>query len=80
MGLQAQQEIRNLNPIFKASHNWVSRFKKTHRIVSRKVTNFVTRRTLEDSVNLQKTTDDFLDTVKPLIEQFGSENILYNNL
>jgi len=30
---------------------------------------------LEDSVNLQKTTNDFLNTVKPLIEQFGSENI-----
>jgi len=66
--LQAQEEIGNLNPIFKASHSWVSRFKKTYRIVSRKVTNFVTRRTLEDSVNLQKTTDDFLNIVKPLIE------------
>jgi len=40
--------------------------------------NFVIRRTLEDSVNLQKTTDDFLNTVKPVIEQFGSENI-YNS-
>jgi len=30
---------------------------------------------LENSVNLQKTTDDFLNTVKPLIEQFRSENI-----
>jgi len=29
---------------------------------------------MEDSVDLQKTTDNFL-TVKPLIEQFGSENI-----
>jgi len=76
--LQAQEEIGNLNPIFQASYSWVSRFKKTHRIVSRKVTNFVTRRTLEDSVDLQKTTDDFLNTVKPLIEQFGSENV-YNS-
>lgn len=76
--LQAQEEIGNLNPIFVASHSWVSRFKKSHRIVSRKVTKFITRRTLEDSVNLQKTSDDFLKTVKPLIEQFGSENI-YNS-
>jgi len=30
---------------------------------------FVTRRTLEDSADLQKSTDDFLETVKPLIEQ-----------
>jgi len=33
---------------------------------------------MEDSVNLQKTTDDFLNTVKLLIEQFGSENF-YNS-
>ncbi|XP_071572277.1 uncharacterized protein [Temnothorax nylanderi] len=76
--LQAQKEIGNLNPIFKASPSWIARFKKSHRIVSRKVTKFVTRKTLEDSVDLQKTTNDFLETVKPLIEQFGSENI-YNS-
>ncbi|XP_071581536.1 uncharacterized protein [Temnothorax nylanderi] len=76
--LQAQKEIGNLNPIFKASPSWIARFKKSHRIVSRKVTKFVTRKTLEDSVDLQKTANDFLETVKPLIEQFGSENI-YNS-
>ncbi|XP_071579285.1 uncharacterized protein, partial [Temnothorax nylanderi] len=38
----------------------------------------VTRKTLEDSVDLQKTANEFLETVKPLIEQFGSENI-YNS-
>jgi len=58
--LQAQEEIGNLNAIFKATHSWVSRFKKTHPIVSRKITNFVTRKILEDFINLQKTTDDFL--------------------
>ncbi|XP_071641522.1 uncharacterized protein [Temnothorax longispinosus] len=76
--LQAQKEIENLNPIFKASPSWIARFKKSHRIVSRKVTKFVTRKTLEDFVDLQKTANDFLETVKPLIEQFGSENI-YNS-
>lgn len=50
--LQAQKEIGNLNPIFKASHSWISRFKKSHRIVSRKVTKFVTKKTLEDSADL----------------------------
>ncbi|EFN84585.1 hypothetical protein EAI_12489, partial [Harpegnathos saltator] len=38
---------------------------------------FITRRTLEDSVDLQESADDFLETVKALIEQFASENI-YN--
>ncbi|KYQ56129.1 hypothetical protein ALC60_04952, partial [Trachymyrmex zeteki] len=53
----------------------VSSFKKSHRIVSRKITKFATRRTIEDSVQLQNTANDFLKTMKPLIEQFGSENV-----
>ena len=75
MDLQAQEEIGNLNPIFKASHSWVSTFKKFHRIVSKKITKFVTRRIIEDSVNLQNTADNFLSTMKSLIEQFGSKNV-----
>jgi len=39
MGLQAQEEIGNLNPIFKASHSWMSTFKKSHRI-TRKIMKF----------------------------------------
>ena len=35
---------------------------------------FVTRRTTKNSVELQNTADDFLKTVKSLIE-FGSENV-----
>lgn len=76
--LQAQEEIGNLNPIFKASHSWIARFKKSYRIISRKVTKFVTRRTLEDSADLQQSANDFLGRVKPFIEQFGSENV-YNS-
>ncbi|KAG5310829.1 GVQW3 protein, partial [Acromyrmex insinuator] len=53
-------------------------FKKSHRIVSRKITKFVTRRTIEDSIELQNIANDFLKTVKPLIEQFGSE-IVFNS-
>jgi len=36
---------------------------------------FVIKKTIEDSVNLQNTADDFLKTVKPFIKQFGSENV-----
>ncbi|KAL6268169.1 hypothetical protein P5V15_001266 [Pogonomyrmex californicus] len=43
-----------LNPMFKASDSWIAKFKKSHRIVSRKIIKFVTRKTLEDSVDLQK--------------------------
>jgi len=71
-----QEEIGNINPIFKASHSWVSTFKKSHRIVSRKIMKFVTRRTIEDSTELQNIQlMIFLETVKPLIEQFGCENV-----
>jgi len=35
---------------------------------------FVIRRTIEDSVELQNTANDFLKTMKLLIEQFGSKN------
>ena len=36
---------------------------------------FVTRRTTKNFVELQNTADDFLKTMKSLIEQFGSENV-----
>jgi len=36
---------------------------------------FVTGRTIEDSIELYNTADDFLKTVQPLIEQFVSENV-----
>ena len=45
------------------------------RIVSRKITKFVIRRTIENSVELQNTANDFLKTVKLFIEQFKSENV-----
>ncbi|KYN29333.1 hypothetical protein ALC57_01226 [Trachymyrmex cornetzi] len=45
------------------------------RIISRKIMKSVTRRTIEDSVELQNTANGFLKTVKPFIEQFGSENV-----
>jgi len=48
---------------------------KNHRIVLRNITKFVTRRTIEDFVELQNTTNDFLKTVKPFIEQLGFENV-----
>jgi len=55
--------------------SWILRFKKSHRIVSRNITKFVTRRTIEDFIELQNRANDFLKTVKPFIEQFGSENV-----
>ncbi|XP_067208309.1 uncharacterized protein [Linepithema humile] len=75
--LEAQREIGDLDPVFQASPSWLLRFKKSHRIVSRKITKFITRKTLEDSHNIQREAENFVTVVKPLIERFGLENV-YN--
>lgn len=41
---KVQEEIGNLNSLFKASHQLGIKFKKPHRIVSRKVTKSVTKK------------------------------------
>jgi len=45
----------------------------------RKITKFITRRTIENSIELQNIANDFLKTVKLLMEQFGSENVFNSN-
>lgn len=76
--LQAQNIIGELNPLFKASDSWITRFKKSHRIVSRKITKFITKKTVEDLDNLQQASDNFVNIVKSLIEKHGPEQI-YNS-
>ena len=56
---------------FKASDWWVWRFKRTHRKTSRKVNEFITRKTLEDKENLKVNTENFVNEVKPYITQYG---------
>jgi len=42
--LQAQRQENLLD--FKASHEWIRRFKLAHQIVSKKVTKFITKKAL----------------------------------
>ena len=42
LALQAQQQVNLLS--FKASHEWIRRFKLAHQIVSRKITKFITKK------------------------------------
>lgn len=63
---------------FVASSKWIYNFKKAHRIVSRKITKFVSRKTIEDSANLKKSADEFVASVKPFIAEYGPENV-YNS-
>ncbi|XP_076634339.1 uncharacterized protein LOC143348226 [Colletes latitarsis] len=76
--LQAYKEQGNDYTTFKASKTWLYNFKKAHRIMSRKVTKFVTRKPIEDDVVLKDKATDFVNEVKPLITRYGHEN-LYNS-
>lgn len=75
--LQAQKEI-GYDVRFRASHNWLWKFKKHHRIVSRKIHKFVTRKTVEEEPILRNNADKFVHDVKPLIEKYRAENV-YNS-
>ena len=76
--LQAKKEIGFDDIRFKASRNWLLKFKQAHRIVSRKVNKFITRKTLENSAELAAKAQAFIDDVKSSIPRIGLEN-LYNS-
>lgn len=76
--LQAQKIIGHEDIRFKASFHWLKNFKKAHRIVSRKINKFVTKKTLEGSEYLQRTANTFISEVKETIKNKGTESI-YNS-
>ena len=45
-------------------------FQKAHHIVSRKITKFVTRKTLEDDEKLKKIAPKFVQAVKPFVKEY----------
>lgn len=75
--LQAQKEIGYGDIRFKASKNWLIKFKNAHRIVPRKINKFITRKTLENNLELQTRAEVFVDDVKSCIPSIGIENV-YN--
>lgn len=75
--LQAQKEIGHEDVRFKASHHWLWKFKKSHRIVSRKINKFVTRKTIENEQEIRTKADKFVNEVKSYIEKYGTQNV-YN--
>lgn len=76
--LQAQKEMGFKDVRFKASDWWLWKFKKAHRITSRKINKFVTRKTIEEGADLKRDADNFVNKIKPFIEQYGLQNI-YNS-
>lgn len=76
--LQARKEIGLEDIRFKASKEWLAKFKAAHRIVSRKVNKFVTRKTIESISDLEKKADAFVADVKSCASVIGIENV-YNS-
>ena len=55
------------------------KFKQTHRITSRKVNKFITRKTLKDKdKSIKVNAENFMNEVKSYITQYGRENV-YNS-
>ena len=76
--LIAHKNFMNSDARFKASKKWVNKFRRAHRITSRKITKFIIRKTLEDLKDLTKTAVEFINYVKSVINDIGLENV-YNS-
>nr|pir hypothetical protein F30F8.4 - Caenorhabditis elegans [Caenorhabditis elegans] len=55
---------------FKASQSWITRWKQSHRIVSRRVTKFVTRKCLINKDAIKKNADDFFKNARTEISNY----------
>lgn len=75
----ALQKKHELNMTwFKAGRWWVWQFKKTHNIVSRKITKFVSVSSIHEGTDLEEQCESFLNSVKPRILRYGVSNV-YNS-
>jgi len=74
--VRAQEDLNV--PGFKASMRWIQKFKVIHNIVSRKITKFVTKKSILANVELEEKCNSFIENVKYQITQYGAENI-YNS-
>lgn len=64
-----------LSPLrrFKASKAWLHVFKRKHRIVTRKITKFVSIGHIRESENLKEAAEKFVKDMQPLITKFSPE-------
>ena len=77
-GLHAKNILGFEDSRYEESNWWVWRFKRTHRITSRKFSKFITRKKLQDEEKLKVNTEIFVNEVQPNITQYGRENV-YNS-
>lgn len=73
--LQAQKGIVHVDVQFKASKYWVSYFKKSHKIGSKKINKFVTKKTHEEAENLKSAANKCIAEVKQIIQEKELESV-----
>ena len=63
---------------FQDSNHWLLKFKKSHRIVSRKINKFVTKQSTENKNDLHNKEINFVKDIKQLMNQVSADNT-YNS-
>lgn len=63
---------------FSASNGWITKFKATHNLGSRKITKYVTENHREKEADLFLTAAEFVHDVKEVIRRFGPQRV-YNS-
>ena len=66
MGFEKKYELRL--DIFKASEEWIRKFKSNHRIVSRKITKFISHNYTKEELDINQTAKDFVNENKHLFK------------
>jgi Tc5 transposase C-terminal domain/Tc5 transposase DNA-binding domain len=75
----AMQKYIQLNTpsfIFKASQSWVTKFKKRHRISSRKITKLVSRREIREEEEILESARAFQSDILALSDKFNPDDIV----
>ena len=73
-GLKAAKELDLEN--FHASHGWLAVFKQRHGIVSRRVTNIITRHEIENSDEVEKSKKEFLLAYNKVSSKYTASQII----
>ena len=73
----ALQKAREIDDnTFKASNNWVLRFKRRHALCSRKITKLVTQREVIDADIINNSANNFVSKIKKIIPYYQQRNVL----
>lgn len=60
---------------FEASAHWVKKWKKKHRIVSRKGTRVISTKAIEQAAQVRQSGTDFVDRIKSLVPVYGEDKV-----